>query len=124
MLDRIAYRMPNPQRFFDQADYHKPNQLLIVGLVAGALTMTASWFAHVPVFFVPVVGILMFLAPWGWLWNRRRVRLKKFAAQLPDALELGARAPRAWASLAAGEAGVGGGKAEASSLQIGRAGGG
>jgi tight adherence protein B len=75
---------------------------LIVGLVAGGLTMTASWFAHVPMFFVPVVGILMFLAPWAWLWNRRRVRLKKFAAQLPDALELVARALRAGHSLGAG----------------------
>jgi tight adherence protein B len=102
LLDRVAYKLPNLQRFFDQADYHKPNQLLIVGLVAGGLTMTASWFAHVPMFFVPVVGILMFLAPWAWLWNRRRVRLKKFAAQLPDALELVARALRAGHSLGAG----------------------
>ena len=102
LLDRMASKLPNMQRFFDQADYHKPNQLLIVGLVAGALTMTASWFAHVPSFFIPLVGILMFLAPWGWLWNRRRVRLKKFAAQLPDALELVARALRAGHSLGAG----------------------
>jgi tight adherence protein B len=102
LLDRIAAKMPNIQRFFDQADYHKPNQLLIVGLVAGGLTMSASWFAHVPMFFIPVVGILMFLAPWGWLWNRRRVRLKKFAAQLPDALELVARALRAGHALGAG----------------------
>ena len=48
-----------------------------------------------PVFFVPAAGIIMFLIPFGWLWNKRRVRLKKFAAQLPDALELVARALRA-----------------------------
>jgi tight adherence protein B len=101
-LESITARIPNVQRYFEQADYHKPNQLLIVGVVAAGLTMTASWFARVPIFFVPVVGILMFLAPWGWLWNRRRVRLKKFASQLPDALELVARALRAGHSLGAG----------------------
>jgi tight adherence protein B len=102
LLEAITARMPNLERYFEQADYHKPNQLLIVGTVAGILTGTASWLAHVPIFFVPVVAILMFLAPWGWLWNRRRVRLKKFASQLPDALELVARALRAGHSLAAG----------------------
>ena len=37
-----------------------------------------------------------------WLLHKRRTRLKKFAAQLPDALELIARALRAGHSLAAG----------------------
>jgi tight adherence protein B len=36
------------------------------------------------------------------VWNKRRVRLNKFAAQLPDALELVARALRAGHSLQAG----------------------
>src|SRR5437899_5179297 len=44
----------------------------------------------------------MFFIPFLWLLNKRRVRLKKFAAQLPDALELVARALRAGHSLAAG----------------------
>ncbi|HEV3203297.1 MAG TPA: type II secretion system F family protein [Gemmataceae bacterium] len=102
LLEAFTSRMPNLQKFFEQADYNKPNQLLIVGSVAAVLTMTGSWLAHVPVYFVPVVGVLMFLAPWVWLWNRRRARLKKFASQLPDALELVARALRAGHSLAAG----------------------
>jgi tight adherence protein B len=44
----------------------------------------------------------MFAIPWGWLWNKRRARLKRFASQLPDALELVARALRAGHSLGAG----------------------
>src|SRR5581483_4646397 len=40
--------------------------------------------------------------PWAWLWNKRRSRLKSFAAQLPDALELVARALRAGHALGAG----------------------
>src|SRR6516225_3829292 len=44
----------------------------------------------------------MFFIPLLWVLNKRRVRLKTFAAQLPDALELVARALRAGHSLGAG----------------------
>ena len=47
-------------------------------------------------------GIVAFFVPFFWVLNKRRVRLKKFAAQLPDALELVARALRAGHSLGAG----------------------
>jgi tight adherence protein B len=45
---------------------------------------------------------LFFSLPWLWLWHKRSRRLKTFAGQLPDALELVARALRAGHSLAAG----------------------
>ena len=47
-----------------------------------------------PLFFVlcvPLAGLVLFSIPWIWLLNKRRVRLKAFGAQLPDALELVAR---------------------------------
>jgi tight adherence protein B len=50
----------------------------------------------------PGAGLFFFFVPWIWLWNKRRKRLKTFAAQLSDALELIARALRAGHSLAAG----------------------
>jgi len=53
-------------------------------------------------FVAPVGGVLFFALPWLWLWNKRRGRLKKFASQLSDALELVARALRAGHSLGAG----------------------
>jgi tight adherence protein B len=43
-----------------------------------------------------------FSIPFIWLWWKRNARLKKFAAQLPEAMELVARALRAGHSLAAG----------------------
>jgi tight adherence protein B len=45
---------------------------------------------------------VLFFIPFFWLLHKRRSRLKHFAAQLPDALELVARALRAGHSLAAG----------------------
>src|SRR5205807_865167 len=50
----------------------------------------------------PLNGLVLATLPWLWLWNKRRVRLSKFGSQLPDALELVARALRAGHSLAAG----------------------
>jgi len=55
-----------------------------------------SWFV------APIVGLCAMTIPWLWLLNKRRGRLKAFANQLPDALELVARALRAGHSLAAG----------------------
>ena len=63
------------------------------------------------VFLAGVAGIKVYLAPGGcvlglvplfWLMFRRGRRMKKFGAQLPDALELISRALRAGHSLAAG----------------------
>jgi tight adherence protein B len=58
--------------------------------------------AGVPWFLAPLGGVLAFFIPFFWVLNKRRVRLKRFAAQLPDALELVARALRAGHSLGAG----------------------
>jgi tight adherence protein B len=103
LFEKLAAKIPTLQRIFEQADCNiRPSQLILTGACLGVLGMTGSWLARVPVFFVPVAGILLFLVPFGWLWNKRRVRLKKFASQLPDALELVARALRAGHSLAAG----------------------
>ncbi len=50
----------------------------------------------------PFVGAAFAALPYFWLRFRRKGRLKKFAAQLPEALELVARALRAGHSLASG----------------------
>jgi tight adherence protein B len=50
----------------------------------------------------PLVGVCFGSLPFFWLIMRRKRRLSKFAGQLPEALELVARALRAGHSLAAG----------------------
>ena len=54
------------------------------------------------VLFAPLVGGFLAILPLIWLLMRRKKRLRKFASQLPEALELIARALRAGHSLAAG----------------------
>ncbi len=103
LLEAVMPKFLSVNTIFEQADCNiKPGTLLTIGLVMALLGATASWLARIPWFFVPINGLVLFTLPFLWLWNKRRVRLKKFAAQLPDALELVARALRAGHSLQAG----------------------
>ena len=102
-LELITPNIPSLKRIFEQAECHiKPSTLFGVSLLLAVLGATASWLARVPWFFAPLAGLVMFFIPLLWVLNKRRVRLKTFAAQLPDALELVARALRAGHSLGAG----------------------
>jgi tight adherence protein B len=103
LLDQIMPNLPSLQRIFEQADVNvKPSTLLAVSVILLVLGASAGWLMRVPIYLVPLPGVLLFTVPWCWLWFKRNQRLKKFASQLPDAMELLARALRAGQSLAAG----------------------
>src|SRR5262245_166986 len=103
LFEMILPNLPSLHKLIAQADAHiKSSTLIGIGVVLGAVGFTASWMAGVKIFLAPVAGFIMFMIPFAWLLNKRRKRLKAFAAQLPDALELVARALRAGHSLAAG----------------------
>jgi tight adherence protein B len=88
---------------FEQADCNiKPSSLFGVALALGGGGMTVSFLALHSFLVAPVVGLIGFSIPYLWLLNKRRLRLKAFANQLPDALELVARALRAGHALGAG----------------------
>jgi tight adherence protein B len=103
LLEMLTPNLPSLHKIIVQADCHiKASTLFGIGLLLGILGGTASWLAGVKIYFAPIAGLIMFIIPFIWLFNKRRVRLKNFAGQLSDALELVARALRAGHSLAAG----------------------
>jgi tight adherence protein B len=103
LLEALTPKFLSPQKLFEQADCHiRPSTLFGIGLLLAALGATATVLARLTLFLAPVNGLVMFSLPFIWLWLKRAKRLKKFAGQLPDALELVARALRAGHSLAAG----------------------
>ncbi len=103
LLEILTPKFLSPQKLFEQADCHiKPSTLFGIGVLLGVLGATATVLMRFSIFLAPLNGLVMFVLPFLWLYNKRRVRLKKFAAQLSDALELVARALRAGHSLAAG----------------------
>src|SRR5262245_21569274 len=102
VLDRLTPEFLNLSKVIEQADANvKPSALVGVGLVVGFLgAVVTGWMVNIYV--APVFGLTGLTAPFIWLYWRRKSRLNSFAAQLPDAMELVARALRAGHSLAAG----------------------
>ena len=102
-MELITPKFLSPQKYFEQADCHiKPSTLFGIGLMLAVAGGTMAYLAKAPLIMVPVAALTLLCLPLLWLWNKRRRRMNKFAAQLPDALELVARALRAGHSLQAG----------------------
>ncbi len=101
--DKLLSRFANFTLIFAQADttLTMPRLLLICSVFAlcGA-GIGAAIGVHPGL--IPLLGMFMAGMPFLWLFWRRKRRLKAFGAQLPDAMELVARALRAGQSLPAG----------------------
>lgn len=102
LLEALTPKFLSPQKLFEQADCHiKPSTLFGVALVLAAIGATLTFLAKLPLLLLPINALVLFTLPWIWLYMKRASRLNKFQAQLPDALELVARALRSGQSLAA-----------------------
>jgi tight adherence protein B len=103
LLEALSPNVPSLQKLIIQADANIiPSTFMAISLILGVLGFTASWLAGVPIYLAPLLGVLLAVVPFAWLLHKRSSRLKTFASQLPESLELVARALRAGHSLAAG----------------------
>ena len=102
LLDKLTPEFFNVTKMFEQADCNiKPSALFGISIGLGVLGAAVSvWLLNVYV--APLLALMFFALPWLWVYMKRAGRLKAFAGQLPDAMELVARALRAGHSLAAG----------------------
>lgn len=99
MLERVG----NLGLFLEQAD--SPIRPDVFLMLSGGFLFVGTgvgWASHAPLPLWPVFAIGFSLMPFAWLWWRRRGRFKRFARQLPDAMELIARALRSGHSLNSG----------------------
>jgi tight adherence protein B len=102
LLDKFTPSFLNLNKMIEQADANfKPSTLFGVGVLAAAVTGLAVGLM-VNLYVAPVVALAAFSAPFLWLLFKRKKRLNTFANQLPEGMELVARALRAGHSLAAG----------------------
>ena len=101
-LDKLTPEFFNFTKMFEQAEANiKPSALFGISCGLGVVGAAVSMWG-LNVYVAPVGALFFFCLPWLWLYMKRAQRLKKFAGQLPDAMELVARALRAGHSLAAG----------------------
>jgi tight adherence protein B len=103
MFHDLVSRFTDLKLLFVQADSPmKAEQFFLVCCVCGLLGVVVGMVASVPIPLYPVLGVCCGGLPLLWLMWRRNCRFKKFAKQLPDALELIGRALRSGHSLASG----------------------
>ena len=103
LLEMLTPNIVSLQKLIVQADVNiRASTLFGIGALLAFLGFTGSVLAGVKIYFAPLTGITFFFVPFVWLLWKRSSRLNKFASQLPDAMELIARALRAGHSLAAG----------------------
>ena len=102
-MEAIAQRFGNFSLLFEQADTSLTvGKLVIISAIMAALGCAVMTVLRIHLALIPLVGIGMGFLPLLWILFRRRKRMKAFAAQLPDALEMMARTLRAGQSLSFG----------------------
>ncbi len=103
LLGGFVRRFEEFRYLFEQADVSLTAGKFF-GISAGlaAIGGAAVWFARLNVFMIPIAVLAGASLPLMWLLFKRKRRLKAFQSQLPDALELIARALRAGHSLGSG----------------------
>lgn len=102
-LDDWMRRTFDMQTLLEQAEIKMPLSsftLLCIGLAIFGILACA--FSPVPIYLAPVAGAVLFFLPFLWVNFKRKRRIAKFNAQLPDALELLSRSLRAGHSLGSG----------------------
>ncbi|HOM16174.1 MAG TPA: type II secretion system F family protein [Thermoguttaceae bacterium] len=102
-FERFLSRFGNLSLLFEQADVAMTVPRLVLfsaglAVMGGLLGLVLRWHGAI----VPVGIFGAGSLPLLWIFWRRKQRLKHFAQQLPDAMEMLARALRAGQSLAAG----------------------
>jgi tight adherence protein B len=103
ILSRLLSRLGNLTLLFEQADSPiKADLFFIISGVLGLLAVGGACLGRAPLPLYPVAFLTGTAIPMGWLLWRRSSRFKKFGKQLPDALELVARALRSGHSLSSG----------------------
>jgi tight adherence protein B len=103
LVHALTKRFGNLSNLFEQADAPIGlNAFLAITAASVVLGVAGAAVVHAPLPLYPAVGLLFGSTPFVWLLWRRRCRFKKFAKQLPDALELVGRALRSGHSLASG----------------------
>ncbi len=102
LLDRLMPEVLNFTSLLEQADVNiRPSALFGIAIALGSVGGLLGVFL-LNMYIAPVTALVLFTLPFLWAIFKRNSRLKRFQAQLPDAMELIARALRAGNSLASG----------------------
>jgi tight adherence protein B len=103
ILERFVQRFGDVNKIFEQANTSLTVlKLLLIsfGMAIGGGILALA--IRIVPLLVPLVAVVMGILPLVWVLMRRKKRLKQFAAQLPEAMEMIARTLRSGQSLGFG----------------------
>ena len=102
-LERWFSRVTNVRLWIEQADVAvTPSTFLLTCLGLAGAGVAVSCVLGLKWYFCPPIALTLGTLPFFWLWFTRRRRMTAFGKQLPEAMELLARALRAGHSMQAG----------------------
>ena len=102
-IGRAAGRVGNVNLFFEQANSPITfDVFIIISIAFGVLGFGVGLVTNAPYLMLPIVALVCAFLPFFWLSRRRKKRMKMFAKQMPDAMELIARALRSGHALTSG----------------------
>jgi tight adherence protein B len=102
-FESLVARFARLKLLFEQANTTlTPTTFFAISAVLAVAGAGVSVVARIPLALMPVMGMMAGGLPLLWLMFRRRRRMKKFGQQLPDCLDLIARALRSGQSLQSG----------------------
>ena len=103
IFETFFARFGNISLLFEQADTSLTiTRLLLVSIIMGIVGAGLGAALRLHPALMPVIGLILGSVPLVWLLLRRRRRLRRFAEQLPDALEMMSRSLRAGQSIGFG----------------------
>jgi tight adherence protein B len=103
LIEQIVPKIPSLDKYFAQAEMNiRPSAFVSLSIMLMIIGTGASMAFNVPFVLAMVPGLIMGFIPWFVVMQKRKKRIKQFTSQMPDALELLARALRAGQSLIAG----------------------
>lgn len=103
MADELLAKFGNISILMDQADVRMSgSKFLTICVLCSAVGAAICIVTPTPKYLLPVFAAVTGILPLLWLLNKRKRRINRFNAQLPEALELLSRSLRAGHSLAAG----------------------
>ncbi len=103
MLEQMFSRVTNVRLLLDQADVNMaPTTFLTIVLGLAGAGLAVGMVTRLPFYVIPFIALTLAAIPIAAVCFKRSARFKKFSKQLPEALELVARALRAGHSLGSG----------------------
>jgi tight adherence protein B len=103
LIERLLERFGRINMIFEQADTSLTiSKMMLYSMCIAVVGAMMGLLLRLHFSFIPLIALMVGFLPMAWVLFRRKRRLKQFAAQLPEAMEMLSRALRSGQSMGFG----------------------